>query len=189
MSFRDAMQSPPATVSSLNPWQTHTVEIKKIEEEVEQVATYHLGFRDEQTAGLYRFQPGQFNMLYLPGAGEIPISLSENPQATETWAHTIRLAGNVTRTLATLQVGETLGLRGPFGAGWPIEECAGRDVIIVAGGIGLAPLRPAIYALLNQRARYGQLNLLYGARSPATILYTREFPNWDRQQLLGHCPL
>ena len=79
MNFRSAIDPPPATVSSLNPWQAHTVEIKNIEYEVEQVATYHLGFRNEQTAGLYRFQPGQFNMLYLPGAGEVAISLSENP--------------------------------------------------------------------------------------------------------------
>lgn len=184
MSFQNGLQAPAPSVNPFDPWQVHTAVIKRIEEEVDLVATCHLGFQDPQTAAEYRFKPGQFNMLYLPGAGEVPISLSENPRATETWAHTIRVAGNVTRTMAKLRMGETIGLRGPFGTGWPIEECVGRDVIMVAGGIGLAPLRPAIYALLNERDRYGQINLLYGARTPETILYTREYPSWDRQQML-----
>jgi len=173
-----------SSVDRFNPWHVHTAVIKRIEDEVDLVATYHLGFQDQQTAAEYRFKPGQFNMVYLPGAGEIPISLSANPLSTETWAHTIRVAGNVTRTMAKLRAGETVGLRGPFGTGWPIEECAGRDVILVAGGIGLAPLRSAIYALLNERDRFGRINLLVGARTPETILYTREYPSWDQQKLL-----
>ena len=135
-------------------------------------------------ARAYRFAPGQFNMLYLPGAGEIPISLSADPRSSKSWAHTIRVVGNVTRTLAQLKPAATLGLRGPFGRGWPMDACNGRDVILVAGGIGLAPLRPAIYELLHDRQRYGRLNLLYGARSPETILYTRQFEDWDRRDLL-----
>lgn len=184
MSSQNGIQAPSPSVNRFDPWQVHTAVINRIEAEVDLVATYQLGFQDPQVAAKYRFKPGQFNMVYLPGAGEIPISLSENPLATETWAHTIREAGNVTRSMAKLRVGETVGLRGPFGTGWPIEECVGRDVILVAGGIGLAPLRSAIYALLNERDRYGQINLLYGARTPETILYTREYPNWDQQRML-----
>jgi NAD(P)H-flavin reductase len=131
----------------------------------------------------YRFAPGQFNMLYLPGAGEIPISLSASPRARTTWAHTVREAGNVTRALAQLRAGETLGLRGPFGSCWPIDQCRGRDVVLVAGGIGLAPLRPAVYQLLYQPGRYKRLHLLYGARTPNTLLYTREFDDWASRGL------
>jgi NAD(P)H-flavin reductase len=171
-----------------HPWRTHTVAIREITPELDGVATYHLAFRDPAAAESYRFAPGQFNMLYLPGAGEIPISLSEDPRATESFAHTVRVAGNVTRTLARLQPGETLGLRGPFGTAWPLQECAGRDVVLVAGGIGLAPLRPAIYALLynvqqDGAGYYGRLHLLYGARSPGTLLYTSQYENWASRRL------
>jgi NAD(P)H-flavin reductase len=158
--------------------------IRGILPEVNQVATYQLEFADSADAAAYEFLPGQFNMLYLPGAGEIPISLSENPRATTSWAHTIRVAGRVTRILANRHVGDSIGLRGPFGRGWPVEEGYGKDVILVAGGIGLAPLRPLIYAMLNERDRFGRINVLHGARTPDTILYTREYQQWDDQELL-----
>jgi NAD(P)H-flavin reductase len=173
-----------ATVAKFDPWRTHTAVIRDITAEVPGVATYDLAFQDSQVASDYRFAPGQFNMVYLPGAGEIPISLSADPHSSETWAHTIRVIGNVTWTLASLKPSETIGLRGPFGNGWPIDQCRGRDVIFVAGGIGLAPLRPAIYQLLHNREQYGKLNLLYGARSPDTILFTRQYEDWDDQGLL-----
>ncbi len=169
-----------------NPWLAHTVVIRDIKQEVAGVATYQLTFQDQRHATSYGFLPGQFNMLYLPGAGEIPISLSENPRATESWAHTVRVAGNVTRTLAGLKVGETLGLRGPFGSSWPLAECIGRDVVLVSGGIGLAPLRPAIYALLNDRRQFGRLNLLYGARTPDTLLYADEYDDWSARGMIVH---
>lgn len=169
-----------------NPWQAHTVVIRGIMPEIEDVATYDLAFQDEAIRAAYRFAPGQFNMLYLPGAGEIAISVSDDPRNTETCAHTIRVAGNVTRTLAGMKVGDTLGLRGPFGTSWPVAECIGRDVVLVAGGIGLAPLRPVICALLHDRRHFGRLNLLYGARSPDTLLYARLFDDWSRSGMAVH---
>lgn len=174
----------PAQPPPGNPWLCEPVVIRSITPEVSGVATYHLAFRDPEAARQYRFQPGQFNMLYLPGAGEVPISLSADPAGCETWAHTIRVAGNVTRVLANLGPGGSLGLRGPFGSCWPIDQCRGRDVILVAGGIGLAPLRPVIYALLADRQRFGRLTLLYGARSPDTLLYASAFSDWTRRGLL-----
>ena len=137
----------------------------------------------EAVAAAYRFEPGQFNMLYLPGAGEIAISVSGHPDRRAPVAHTIRVAGNVTGVLSRLKEGDTLGLRGPFGTSWPMSECVGRDVLLVAGGIGLAPLRPAVYALLDHPRRYGRLHLLYGARTPDTLLYTDEFDDWSRAGL------
>lgn len=169
-----------------NPWQVHTVEIRDIHPEVVGVSSYDLAFQDEAVRSGYRFVPGQFNMLYLPGAGEIAISVSSDPRKTDSCAHTVRVAGNVTRALARMQVGETLGLRGPYGTSWPLADCIGRDVILVTGGIGLAPLRPAIYLLLNDRRQFGRLNLLNGARSPQTLMYGGEYDEWTQQGLIIH---
>jgi NAD(P)H-flavin reductase len=174
----------PQPTAATNPWTTHTVEIRAIRPEINGVATYDLAFCDAAASAAYRFAPGQFNMLYLPGAGEIAISCSDDPQRTESHAHTIRVAGNVTRTLAGLKVGQTLGLRGPFGTSWPMSQCIGRDVVIVTGGIGLAPLRPVIYALLSEQRQFGRLNLLYGARSPDTLLYEREYESWSQRGMI-----
>jgi NAD(P)H-flavin reductase len=125
-----------------------------------------------------RFIPGQFNMLYVFGVGEMAISISGDPAWRSTTTHTIRAVGNATRALTSLSAGDTLGVRGPFGTGWPIEEMAGKDVVIVTGGIGLAPLRPAIYAALANRKKYNSVSLLYGARTPIDLLYTDEIEQW-----------
>lgn len=123
------------------------------------------------------FEAGQFNMLYAFGIGEIPISMSSDPAARR-MQHTIRAVGAVSTALTSLQPGDLIGLRGPFGTGWPLAAAAGRDVIIVAGGLGLAPLRPAIYRVLAERRRYGNVSILYGARSPDDILFRRELARW-----------
>jgi NAD(P)H-flavin reductase len=162
-----------------NPWLTHTVRIAEITPEISGVATYDFEFTDPDQASRYQFLPGQFNMLYLPGVGESAISLSAHPQARGRWSHTIRVAGNVTQTLARLGKGATLGLRGPFGSSWPIADFRDHDIVFVAGGIGLAPLRPAIYHVLECCSKYGQVTLLYGARTPEGMLYTGEYDCWS----------
>jgi NAD(P)H-flavin reductase len=125
--------------------------------------------------------PGQFNMLTVFGVGEVPISMSGDPAAAGPLVHTIRAVGPVSAALAALEPGDALGLRGPFGVGWPMDDTAGRDVVVVAGGLGLAPLRPALYRLLAERERYGNIVLLCGARSPADILFRRELESWRRR--------
>ncbi len=172
-----------ATANPHNPWLAHTVRIDRIVKETPGVATYDLVFEDAAVRKKFTFRPGQFNMLYLPGLGEIAISISGDPNQTGRVPHTIREAGNVTRTLAELSVGSTIGLRGPFGAWWPVDECVGRDVVLVAGGIGLAPLRPVIYDLLSDRERYGRVTLVIGAREPAALLYPSEYDDWIRAGL------
>jgi NAD(P)H-flavin reductase len=124
------------------------------------------------------FAPGQFNMLYVFGVGEVPISISSDPGRAETILHTTRTVGKVTEAMARLRRGEALGLRGPFGSSWPVDEFEGSDVVIIAGGIGLAPLRPALYRILGRRGEYGRVVLLYGARTPADILYLKELEEW-----------
>jgi len=127
------------------------------------------------------FVPGQFNMLTVFGVGEVPISFSGDPADSQRLIHTIRAVGPVSAALAALKEGTSLGVRGPFGVGWPMSEAPGRDVVIVAGGLGLAPLRPLLYRLLAERARYGRIVLLYGTRSPEEILFRREIESWRRR--------
>jgi len=126
----------------------------------------------------FSFAPGQFNMIYVFGVGEVPISISGDPGRTDLVTHTTRIVGVVTKAMGKLKKGEILGVRGPFGNGWGVEKFSGKDIIIVAGGIGLAPLRPAIYQILLNRGNYNRVILLYGARTPEDILYKREIERW-----------
>ena len=166
-----------------NPWFTHTVRIADLIDETEGVATYHLTMTDGNSASAYEFVPGQFNMLYLPGVGESAISMSGDPARKDGWIHTVRVAGNVTKTLARLERGDTLGLRGPFGAGWPVAELVGNDVVIVAGGLGMAPLRPLVYYLINHREQFGKIWLILGARTSDGLLYPSEYADWQKHDL------
>jgi NAD(P)H-flavin reductase len=124
------------------------------------------------------FAPGQFNMLYVPGVGEVPISISGDPAKRRVFTHTTRVVGAVTRAMRDSKKGAWLGVRGPFGTSWPVERARERDVVIVAGGIGLAPLRPAMYAILARRSSFGRVVLLYGTRTPDDILYRKELEHW-----------
>ncbi len=129
----------------------------------------------------FAFAPGQFNMLYAFGVGEAAISISGDPAEPETLVHTIRAVGKVSGALARLRPGDFVGLRGPFGAGWPVEAAIGSDVVVVAGGLGLAPLRPALHRLFAAREHYGRIILLCGARSPRDILFRAELERWRRR--------
>ena len=131
------------------------------------------------------FAAGQFNMLYVFGVGEVPISISGNPENPETLLHTVRAVGTVTKAICSQTPGDFLGVRGPFGTRWPVEEAVGGDVILVAGGLGLAPLRPAVYQLLARRKEFGRVTLLYGARSSAEMLYRQELARWGKQLNFG----
>ena len=125
-----------------------------------------------------QFEPGQFTMLSAGGHGEVPISISGDPDRSERLVHTIRAVGLATSAVCRSEPGDLLGVRGPFGTAWPIDQAAGSDVVIAAGGIGLPPLRPALLAMIERRERYGRLVLLYGARSPDTLMFTDEYATW-----------
>jgi NAD(P)H-flavin reductase len=150
--------------------------VQKVKRETYDIYTLNLT-RPEGQAN-FSFAPGQFNMLYVFGAGEVPISISGDPSLPETLIHTVRDVGNVTRSICRLKKGEVLGVRGPFGVPWPVAQAAGNDVLIIAGGLGLAPLRPALYEILNHRGEYGNVELIYGARTPNDLLYPRELRRW-----------
>jgi NAD(P)H-flavin reductase len=131
-----------------------------------------------RAGGRLAFSPGQFTMLSAFGTGEVPISISGDPDGDGPLVHTVRAVGLATEAICQARPDDVLGVRGPFGNPWPVGELEGADVLVVAGGIGLAPLRPAILALLARRERYGRLLLLYGGRSPDQLLYGAELQEW-----------
>jgi NAD(P)H-flavin reductase len=164
---------------SRNCWLPQTAHIRSIRAETPGVSTYELEL-DGRSGGGFRFAPGQFNMLYVPGFGEAAISISSSPHTTGALAHTVREVGDVTGALARQKPGGQIALRGPFGTPWPVDAARGGDVILVAGGIGLAPLRPVVYHVVKRRGDYGRVRLIYGARTPRDLLYEREFDAWRR---------
>jgi NAD(P)H-flavin reductase len=127
------------------------------------------------------FQPGQFSMLWVFGVGELPISISGDPSETSRLVYTVRSVGPATQALVGREPGVAVGVRGPFGTGWPVEAAQDRDVVVVAGGIGLAPLRGVIYHVLQHREKFGRLVVLYGARSPQDLLYRKELQAWAKR--------
>ncbi len=131
----------------------------------------------------FPFAPGQFTMLSAGGHGEVPISICGDPDHPERLVHSVRAVGLATQAICETQPGEVLGVRGPFGRGWPLDAAEGQDVVIAAGGIGLPPLRGAILRLLARRERYGRLVLLYGGRSPDQLMYADELRAWADQGL------
>ncbi len=142
--------------------------------------TFTLTLTPENGGNKNAFQPGQFSMLWVFGVGELPISISGDPAQHDCLIYTVRSVGRATHALVSQKVGDSVGVRGPMGVGWPVQVARGRDVIIVAGGIGLAPLRPLIYQVFRNRKDYGRLVVLYGARSPRELLYRKELANWAR---------
>ncbi len=164
--------------------------IRWIKKETRDTATYAFKITSREIERAYRFIPGQFNMLYMPGIGEAAISISSAPSDHDL-THTIRVAGDVTTAISRLDTGDVLGIRGPFGNGWPLEEIEERDLMIIAGGVGIAPLRSVIRHILNDRTeprhvkgvRGGKISspariILYGSKTPKDIIFRDEFPRY-----------
>lgn len=124
------------------------------------------------------FAPGQFTMLSVFGVGEVPISLSGPARDGQRIVHTVRAVGPVSEALTRLQPGDHVGLRGPYGNRWPLERAADKDVLVIAGGLGLAPVRPILYQLTAERRRYRRASLLYGTRGPGDLLFVDEYASW-----------
>lgn len=158
-----------------NPWVPHPLQI--VEHTRETADTFTLRI-DTETPG-FAFAPGQFNMVYAFGVGEVAISISGDPTNPRALLHTIRAVGTVTRAIARLEVGASLGIRGPYGSAWPVDHAIGGDVLVIAGGLGLAPLRPVVYQILARREDFGRVTILYGARSPSDRLFADELEYWS----------
>ena len=163
----------PLTTNSLVP---QLLRVARVRRETADVATLEL-----TPASPFAFTAGQFNMLYVFGLGEVAISISGDPARDDRIVHTVRAVGAVSGAITRLRRDQVIGVRGPYGSCWPVAESEGSNIIIVAGGLGLAPLRPVIYHVLAHRERYGRVVVLYGARSPADILYGGELEAWRRR--------
>jgi NAD(P)H-flavin reductase len=166
-------------VPQLDPMLPVPHRIERVRRETHDVFTLEL--RPVNDAPVMQFAPGQFNMLYVFGTGESAISISGDPNNNNKLIHTIRAVGTVTNAMQKLKRGDVIGVRGPFGSAWPVIEAEGSDVVIVTGGIGLAPLRPVIYHVLANREKYERFVLLFGARSPRDLLFARELEKWRGQ--------
>jgi len=130
------------------------------------------------------FAPGQFTMLSAGGCGEVPISISGDPSKPDRLVQTIRVVGLATEAICAARPGQVLGVRGPFGRPWPVDLAAGGDVHVVAGGCGLAPVRPIVYAALRNRRIFDRVTLLYGARGPDAMQYRDELARWSASEEL-----
>ena len=166
-------------MTALDPMTPVAVVVDTVRRETGDTCT--LEIRRDGRQELPAFEPGQFSMLYAFGIGEAPISLSGDAGNRERLSFTIRGVGPLTQRLVASRPGDVLGLRGPFGRGWPVVGAKGRDLLLVAGGIGLAPLRSVVYHVLAHRHDYGRSALVYGARTPQDLLYRREVQRWQRR--------
>lgn len=164
----------------VNPWEPHKAVIEDIKQQTADVRTYTFSFVDPKVKEEYTYDPGVFNLISVFGIGESAISISSSADLKGVFQHTIRAVGNVTNALTELKEGDVVGIRGPFGFGWPVEEMEGKDVLLVAGGIGLAPLRPVIKHIQARRDRYGRFEILYGSRTPDGMLFTDEYDEWRK---------
>lgn len=159
----------------MNPYLPREAEIVGRTEESSNTFSLHLRLTDGRP---YDFAPGQFNMLYLFGAGEVPISVVADAPDSGVLTHTIRALGRVTNALQALQVGDRIGLRGPYGRGWPMHEAHGRDVLIVTGGLGCAPSVSIIHHILGHREDYGHVHILQGVKHTDDLIWRAQYDAW-----------
>ncbi len=171
------MYKPPVkkVTPETSPWAPLPAKIEAIKQQNYDNKTYTFAFVDPDVKAKYAYDNGVFNEISVFGIGEVPISISSCNDVKGTFDHTVRAVGNVTKALDALQVGDVVGIRGPYGVGWPVEAMKGKNVLVVAGGVGLAPLLGTIKYIANHRDQYGALEILYGARSPKEMLFTDEF--------------
>jgi NAD(P)H-flavin reductase len=169
----------PDAAGRTDPMRSQPARVMKVRRETHDTFTLEMAPADDVFPP---FAPGQFSMLYVFGVAELPISISGDPANNRRRIYTVRSVGAATAALVGRPEGECVGVRGPFGAGWPMAQARGRDVLLVAGGIGLAPLRPVMYEILARRQDYARVLLLYGARSPRDLLYRKELAQWGRDR-------
>lgn len=152
----------------------HNAEIVKITELTENTKLFELRFKDEQINNSFHYCPGQFVSMTIFGVGEVPISITSNPTNQGSFELGVRQVGNVTSKIHQLKIGDIVGIRGPFGKGFPVEKVKNKDILFVCGGIGYLPLRSAFREVIAHREDYGKVTILYGDRCPADVLFPGE---------------
>lgn len=162
----------------MNPYLPQEAEVVERLQESPTIFTLRLRLTDPAARAAYHFAPGQFNMIYLFGVGEVPISIVSDPQDETVLEHTIRAVGRVTRGLAALAPGERVGLRGPFGRGWPLHEAQGHDLLVVTGGLGCAPVVAVINYAFLRRTFFGRLIIIQGVKHSEDLIWRERYAYW-----------
>jgi NAD(P)H-flavin reductase len=169
--------SPEVSARLLVPEQAEIVEKRSFAPEIH---AFRLRLCDPAARPRFDFAQGQFNMIYVPGVGEVAISISSDPDELDL-EHTIRIVGRTTRVIGTLGVGDILGIRGPYGSAWPLLDARWKDVLVITGGLGCAPVTGAIEYMFRRRANYGQITILHGVKKPADLVHHDRFEAWRRE--------
>ncbi len=165
----------------VNTWLPKTCTVGRVEKLTEDTVSFTLSPDDGSEVV---FEPGQFNMIYAFGVGEIPISISGGD--SNNFHHTVRAIGSTSKALLNLKPGMKVGIRGPYGSTWPLRVCEGGDVVVVAGGIGLAPIRPVVQYLDDHRDKFNKRILLIGARSPDHLIFHEDIERWKEAGIEVH---
>lgn len=174
-------ESCPAPADVMRAHRIHPARIIDKREETPGIFTYRLRFEEQEIADCFAFAGGQFNMLYVYGVGEVPISIVSDPEDSHILDHTIRIVGRVTEVIGRMDVGDVMGVRGPFGKGWPLQEAKGKDVLVATGGLGCAPVVGAIEYMFRRREQYGHIRIMHGVKTPRDLLYRDRFDAWRRE--------
>jgi NAD(P)H-flavin reductase len=165
---------------TVDPYLPLEAEIVKRKQDSATIFTLHLRFTNPDHHQQFSFYPGQFNMLYLYGVGEVAISIVSDPEKKNILTHTIRAIGRVTKALQKLVPGDRIGVRGPYGRGWPLEQVKGKDVVVVTGGLGCAPSVSIIDYILERREQYGNLSILQGVKHSDDFIFRKQYAIWQK---------
>ncbi len=176
------MTQTPATRTEKNAYHYNMARLVRVTPQTPDTNLYTFEYVNKDQQNQFNFIPGQFMLLSLFGHGEAPFGICSSPNQTDSFDLCIRSVGSLTNALQNLAQDSLVGLRGPFGHGWPMEKLKGKNVVIIGGGIGLVPLRPAILDILENRDDYGTLQIMYGARCPEELLFKDELYIWDNRR-------
>jgi sulfhydrogenase subunit gamma (sulfur reductase) len=161
-----------------NPFRPELATIQDIIQETSNILTFRVVLNDEQKMREFSFQPGQAGQLSVFGVGESTFVINSPPTRKDYLQFSVMRTGEVTQRLHQLNIGDQIGVRAPLGNGFPVDELKGHDILLIAGGIGMAPLRTLLLYMLDNRQDYGDIMVIYGARSPEDLCYTYEFDEW-----------
>ena len=175
----------PKYLAKGNVYLPHLAVIDKIVDETADIKTFHFRFKDERLREEFTFQSGQFCLLSVLGVGEAPFCISSSPTRRDHLECSIREVGRLSRALHRLGVGAEIGFRGPYGNSFPLESLKGKNLLFVGGGIGLAPLRSLIWNVIDSREKYGDVSIVYGARSPADLSFCYDLEVWDKNETVN----
>ena len=164
----------------INPHLPLEAEVVERIQESPTIFTLRLRFTDPVKHAAFRFAPGQFNMLYLYGVGEVPISIVSDPQDEHLFDHAIRVVGRVTRGLEQLKAGDRLGVRGPYGRGWPLKFAENKDVMVVTGGLGCAPVVSVINYVIRRRDNFRRLVIMQGVKHSDDLIWRSRYSQWSK---------